>query len=313
MDNEIGYIHHVGHVVHDIETARERYRHLGFLCSAPPYPMLSRKAGEPAIPFGAANMHVSFARNFIEIMAIVTEESHLPEDASPIPLQVPLAVLSQVVANIERTLSTISASLARFEGLRILVFQTDDAQVSVERFDQHEVGHSGVNKVQQPHQRVPMGVVEIDREDVPEGRLAIAEAPILETSQVQAAPMHPNAAIDLIESVLCVPDAEIEAYVARYQRYLGRGARKDGVAYVFDLKQSCVRLVPASRLEEIMPGETASALPAFVAYVVAVRDLDATRKWLENNGVRVNIEPAGGIFVSARAALGAAIIFRQAD
>lgn len=312
MSNEIGYIHHVGHVVHDIETARELYRHLGFLCSAPAYPTLSRKAGEPATPFGAANMHVTFARNFVEIMAVVTEESHLPDDASPIPLRVPPAALSQVVASIEQTISNISASLARFEGLHILVFQTDDAQASARRLDQSGVKHSGVNQVQQPHQRVPMGIVEIDGEDAPEGRLALAEAPILETSQAQAAPIHPNGAIDLVESMLCVPDAETEAYVARYQRYLGRVARKDGAAYIFDVRQSCVRIIPASKLGETMPGETTPALPAFVAYAVVVRDLDTTRRWLENNGFVVKAEPAGGIFVPARAALGAAIIFHLA-
>ncbi len=192
------------------------------------------------------------------------------------------------------------------------MFQTDDAQASVRRFDQSGVGHSGVNQVQQPHQRVPMGVVEIDREAVPEGRLAVAEAPILETSQAQAVPMHPNGAIDLVESMLCVSGAEIDAYVARYQRYLGRVARKDGAAYVFDLRQSCVRLIPANRLEETMPGETSPALPVFVAYAVAVHDRDATRRWLENNGFSANVELAGGIFIPARAALGAAIIFRQA-
>jgi Glyoxalase-like domain len=244
-------------------------------------------------------------------MAVVSEESRLPDDASPIPLRVPPAALPHVVASIELTISKISASLARFEGLHILVFQTDDAEASARRFDQSGVGHSGVNRVQQPHQQVPMGVVEIDREDVPEGRLAVAEAPILGTSQVQAAPMHPNGAIDLVESMLCVSDAEIEAYVERYQRYLGRVVRKDGAAYVFDLSQSCVRLIPASSLGESMPGETAPALPAFVAYAVAVRDLDATRRWIENNGFVVKAEPTGGIFVPARAALGVAIIFRQ--
>ena len=83
MPNEIGYIHHVGHVVRDIANARELYRRLGFLCPAPAYPTLSRDAGEPARPFGAANMHATFARNFVEIMAVVTEESHLPDDALP--------------------------------------------------------------------------------------------------------------------------------------------------------------------------------------------------------------------------------------
>jgi hypothetical protein len=313
MDTEIGYIHHVGHVVHDIEQAREVYRKLGFLCPAPAYPMLSRNAGEPARPFGAANMHATFVRNFVEIMAVVTEESHLPEDAHPIPLQVAPAALPHVVENIERTIAKISDSLARFEGLHILVFETADANETARRFDQVGVGHSGVNRVQQPHQLVPMGVVEIDRESVPEGRLAVAEAPVSEPLEDPSFPQHPNGAVDLIESLLCVPDAEIEAYVERYQRYLGRGARRDGTARVFDLQESCVRLIPASGLREILPNETAPALPAFVAYAVAVRDPGSTGRWLENNGLVVNAEPSGGIFVPARAALGAAVIFRQVE
>jgi catechol 2,3-dioxygenase-like lactoylglutathione lyase family enzyme len=312
MDAEIGYIHHVGHVVRDIEQARELYRRLGFLCPAPAYPVLSRNAGEPATPFGAANMHATFVRNFVEIMAVVTQESHLPEDAHPIPLQVPPAALAQVVESIERTIAKISASLARFEGLHILVFQTEDANKSAQRFDQAGVGHSGVNKVQQPHQLVPMGVVEIDREDVPEGRLAVAETLVSEAPGAQTLLQHPNGAVDLVESILCVPDAQIEAYVERYQRYLGRVARKDDAVRVFDLRESCVKLVPESWLTRMLPGETAPALPAFVAYAVVVRDLASTRRWFESNGVGVHAEPSGGIFVPARAVLGAAVIFRQA-
>lgn len=309
MNNEIGYIHHVGHVVRDIAQAQALYRRLGFLCTAPAYPTLSRSAGEPGKPFGAANMHANLARNFVEIMAVVTEESPLPDDARPIPLQVPPAALPHVVESIERTIAKISASLARFEGLHILVFQTDDADTSARRFDQIGVGHSGVNRVQQPHQSVR--VVEIDREDVPEGRLAVAETPVSESPEAQLCPQHPNGAVDLVESILCTPDAVIEVYVERYQRYLGRVAQRDNVAYVFALRHSCVRLIPESRLRDILPSETAPALPAFVAYAVAVHDLAVTRSWLENNGLVVNAEPSGGIFVPAEAALGAAVIFRQ--
>lgn len=312
MDTEIGYLHHVGHVVGDIAQAREVYRKLGFLCPAPAYPVLERIAGEPATPFGAANMHATFMRNFVEIMAVVTQESHLPLDAHPIPLQVPPAALPQVVESMERTIAKISASLARFEGLHILVFQTEDANLSAQRFDQTGVGHSGVNRVQQPHQRVPMGVVEIDREEVPEGRLAVAENSVSEAPGTHAFPQHPNGAVDLVESMLCVPDAQVETYVERYQRYLGRVARKDDAVRVFDLRESCVKLVPDSWLGALLPGETAAALPAFVAYAVAVRDLASTRRWLESHRVGVHAEPLGGIFVPAKAALGAAVIFRQA-
>ncbi len=311
--NEIGYIHHVGHVVRDLEKARDLYRNLGFLCPAPAYPTLSRNAGEPAQPFGAANMHAPFVRNFVEIMAVVTADSHLPDDAHPIPLQVPPAALPRVVENIERTIAKISASLARFEGLHILVFQTADASETARRFDQAGVGHSGINKVQQPGQAVPMGVIEIDKEVVPEGRLAAAENPTFEALHAQPSSQHPNGAVDLVESLLCTPDAEIEIYVKRYQRYLGRAARRDGTAYVFDLQQSSVRLIPGSRLGELLPGETAPVLPAFVGYTVTVRDLGSTRRLLESNGLLVRDTSNGDIFVPAQAALGAAVIFRQAE
>ncbi len=158
-----------------------------------------------------------------------------------------------------------------------------------------------------------MGVIEIDREDVPEGRLAVAESLVSQAPGDQSSRLqHPNGAVELVESMLCVSDTEIEAYVERYQRYLGRVARRDGAARVFDLQGSCVRLVPESWLARMLPGETAPALPAFVAYAVAVHDLDATRRWLESNGLVANAEPSGGIFVPAKAALGAAIIFRRA-
>lgn len=313
MNNEIGYVHHVGHVVRDMEKARDLYRKLGFLCPAPAYPTLSRNAGEPAKPFGAANMHASFARNFVEIMAVVSEESHLADDAHPIPLQVPPAALPRVVESIERTIAKISASLARFEGLHILVFQTENANESARRFDQTGVGHSGVNTVQQPGQLVPMGVIEIDKEDVPEGRLAVAENPVSEDLLAQPFPQHPNGAVALVESILCTPDAEIEACVKRYQRYLGRAARRDGATHIFDLQESCVRLIPESWLGEIFPDETARVLPAFVGYAVAVRDLGSTRRLLESNGLVVLDTLAGDIFVPAQAALGAAVTFRQAE
>jgi catechol 2,3-dioxygenase-like lactoylglutathione lyase family enzyme len=311
MNNEISYLHHVGHVVRDIEQAREYYRRLGFLCSAPAYPMLSRSADEPAEPFGAANMHASFARNFVEITAVVTQESHLPPDARPIPLRVPPEALPRVVESMEQTIARVSASLERFEGLHILVFETADANQTAQRFDQMGVGHSGVNRIQQPHQLVPMGLIEIDQENVPEGRLAVAESPISESVSSQFSSPHPNSALDLTESMLCTPDVQIDAYIERYQRYLGRVVRREGVARIFDLHRSCVRLIPGSSLEEFLPGEIAPALPAFVAYAVAVRDLGSTRRWLESNGFDVHPEPSGGIFISARDALGAAVIFRQ--
>ncbi len=57
MGTEIDKIHHVGHVVQDMEAALELYRKLGFVCTPPAYPMMAEQEGEAPKPFGAANAH----------------------------------------------------------------------------------------------------------------------------------------------------------------------------------------------------------------------------------------------------------------
>lgn len=67
MGTEIDKIHHVGHVVQDMETALELYRKLGFVCTLPAYPTMAEQEGETPKPLGAANAHIDFVDNFIEI------------------------------------------------------------------------------------------------------------------------------------------------------------------------------------------------------------------------------------------------------
>ena len=152
--------------------------------------------------------------------------------------------------------------------------------------------------------------MEIDGEGVPEGRLAVAEPPppdVLRTRRVD----HPNGAWDLVEAILCVEGADVANVARRYETYTGRTARRNGPTQVVDLDGAMVTIVPNSDLEAVLPGERAPGLPAFVAYAVEVRDLDATRRHLQRNGFPVNALPSGDVFVPAAAALGAAAIFRQ--
>jgi hypothetical protein len=79
---------------------------------------------------------------------------------------------------------------------------------------------------------------------------------------------------------------------------------------VFDLGEGEVILVPGGELYDFLPGEVAPALPAFIAYAARVRDLHATRALLATSRMPVSDSPTDGILVSAKAALGAALIFR---
>jgi catechol 2,3-dioxygenase-like lactoylglutathione lyase family enzyme len=316
QDNQIGYLHHVGLVVSDMEKALELYRRLGFLLQPPAYPMMSLKEGEPPKPLGVANTHVRFRRNFIELVTIAGDESRIPTDAKLVPIQVPPHALQRVLETIKRTVATLTVSLARFQGLQILVFQTPDAEATAQQMSADGVRHSGVNTVQREidtgngPRMVPVRLLEIDGEAVPEGRLAVAENPSLDVLRAQRGMDHPNGAQDLVEVILCVADTDLDDFERRYARYLARPVRHDGPARVFDLDGSRVTIIPDSSLEVILPGEKAPALPAFVAYAVAVPAPEASYKLLRENGFPVMTTSSGDGFVPAAAALGAAIIFR---
>jgi glyoxalase-like protein len=314
----VSHLHHVGHVVRDIGPAIALYRRMGFVVPPPSFPALAPGPGQAARAFGVGNTHLSFRNSFVELVTVIGDVhgGGAGADATLVPLQAPPEVLERLTQDIAQTASRISRALDRFEGLHILVFGTADADATMARLEAEGVAHGPVTRVQRPvgsgakATQVSIGFVEIDNAPglSPEGRLALAE-----DGPVNATPLaardHPNGAVELVESVLCVPDEALSDYQRRYARYLQRPARTDGPRRIFDLDNSSVMIVPSSSLDSVLPGEVAPELPAFVAYGLVVQDPSATRDVVERSGFPVRSSPVGGLFVPASAALGAAIIF----
>ncbi|MDK8179973.1 VOC family protein [Paenibacillus sp. UMB4589-SE434] len=316
MHAEIKFIHHVGHVVSDMEAALELYKKLGFVCSPPSYPAMSENEGEPPKPFGAANSHAEFLGNFIEIVTVVKQGARIPDNAKLVPLQASPDVQKAMIGKIKQTVDTVSRYLSRYEGAHILCFGTEDADKTADRFHKKGIAHSGVNTVQRPLERsegiqfVPVRYLEIDG-GVHEGRLAVAENPPSAIVVEQVHPNHPNGATDLIESILCVDDSELDEFIRRYGQYLECEVQTDGVAHIFNLAGSRITIVPRTRLSELLPGEMAPPVPGFAGYVVAVRDISHTRSYLERNDLPVAETASGDLFVPAASALGSAIVFKK--
>ncbi len=317
MSDDIGHLHHVGLVVHDMEEALAVYRHLGFVLPPPSYPLLARDGGEPQ-PFGAANTHAYFGRNFIELVTIASEGARIPEGATFVPLQVPAEHVPHVTEIIDQTVSRLAAYLGRFEGLHRLVFSTRDAEAVAERLSSAGVPNSGVNTTQRPVETDDGSRVETirhieisggpDGADVEEAILAVAELQSLHGVHVAD---HPNGAVDLVDAVLCVGADELSAVESRYEAYLDRSAERSGPARVFKLDGSRLTILADNDLDSVLPGERAPTLPALVGYGVAVRDAAATDDLLRANGFSPAKSAADDLFVPADAALGAAVIFQQ--
>lgn len=326
MSHDIGHLHHVGHIVSDMIEALALYRRLGFSLPAPAYPALPPRDGSAPVPVGAANTHAEFPRNFVELVTCVREgeDSRIPSDAKIVPLQAPVEALAEIRDRIVNAGDMVAERLDRFEGLHILMFSAPDVDAVAARLRAAGVGHGGVNTVGRPIEasggtRVePIRFLEIDSGEpaarsatVPEGRVGVV-ADLDPQTQTARLTDHPNGALDLVEVISCVAGADLVETEARYQDYLGRPARADGPARVFDLDDARLVILPDSDLATFLPGERAAALPAFVAYAVAVRNIARTEELLRNNGFPLERTGSGDLFVPAASALGAAIIFRQA-
>lgn len=160
-------------------------------------------------------------------------------------------------------------------------------------------------------QLVPVRLLEVDDDQVSEGRLAFAENPPSDVLKTKIHTDHPNGAIELVETILCVEDGELDAGVERYRLYLGVEPQTEGKAIGFDLGGGGITIISKSHLTDLLPGEALPSLPGFVGYVVKVYDLSVTRLHLESKGFPV-IETAGGdIFVPSASLLGITLIFRQ--
>ncbi|WP_344149874.1 VOC family protein [Kribbella yunnanensis] len=318
MENDITGLHHVGLVAADMSSAVETYRRLGFTVSAPTYPVLPSAPGAPPRPVGAANAHIYLRRNFVELVTIVRADESLPAEAELLPLSVPDDKLPGLLTAVRTTAANLSDCLDRFPGMHILIFDSPDIDRATTRLRAADVDHGGVHSIQRPvhtaegTRMAATRFLEVNSDEpgaapgrLPEGRLGIAQNSAVDPHRV----MHANSAIDLIGGVLCVPDDTWGATVKRYEIYLGRAADRTGRTATFDLGDASVTVVADSAVSDLIPGLRPPALPAFVAYQIAVQDITRTADHLKAAGVSYHRTRTGKLVVPADEALGAAIIF----
>jgi hypothetical protein len=300
-------LHHVGHVIRDMAEAREACRRMGFSVTPPSFPALPGGPGGTLRAVGAGNAHIPLGRSFLELVTVLGRDGP-PDGAVLVPLHVPDGRLDRLAAGIAATTDRLQTALDRSRGLHLVVLTTSDADADAARLALAGTAHRGVQRTRRPGRTsaVPLAVVELD--DVPEGRLALAE-PLPADAHDPQGLEHPNGAIGLSDVVLCVADAELADVGARYAGYLDRRPRREGPALVFDMPDGQLTVVALSGLDALLPGERPPVLPAFVGCTIEVVDVGRTQDLLHDAGLPVHRTPVGLPFVPASAALGAAVAF----
>jgi hypothetical protein len=292
--NTTGF-HHVGLITRDMSTTIARYEQLGFSFTPLSQPRISLTPGKAPEPFGAGNRTAIFEDNYLEVLAHTDTKlwnSTTPEQRGPYNLDVPLA---------------------RYEGMHVMHFGTDDLEGLRHRLLSEGV-ECGEIKPFERNVDTPDGerltkalALSFPPAANPEGLLQIAQHLTPDLVLQPRFMRHGNGAQRVTESIICAHDPK--RYAEKYSRYTGHDwSLVDGHCTVDVGTRARITVIPPDQVGEIIPGGTAPAEPSMVGFAVAVTDLDVVRHLLAGNDVPFQ-ELAGRLVVAAADACGSAVIF----
>jgi catechol 2,3-dioxygenase-like lactoylglutathione lyase family enzyme len=287
--------HHVGLITPDMNATIARYEQLGFFFTPLSLPRISLEPGKPPEPFGAGNRTAIFEENYLEVLAhtdLGLWNSTTPQQRGPYNLDVPLA---------------------RYEGLHVMHFATDDLAGLHDRLTAQGVACTDIRpferNVDTPSgpQMMKAQAFSFPSPANPEGLIQIAQHLTPELVLQPRFMHHPNGARLVTESIVCANDPE--QYARKYSRYAGYDChRADGHLVVDFGASSRVTVVTPDQVGTIVPGSAAPADPALVGFTVLVADLGHVADLLTRNGVPFQAVGTR-LVVAAADACGSAVLF----
>jgi catechol 2,3-dioxygenase-like lactoylglutathione lyase family enzyme len=271
---------HIGIVADDLAAAASTYERLGFRLTAEARQSGPLDPGGPVLRWGSANRCAMLRQGYLEIIGIVEHGLYDNE---------------------------LGRFLARYAGIHILALGVADAAAQVPRLRAAGLAVAGIRPMSRPagggtarFKRVPIG-------DAPEGRIQLIEH---ETPELLWQPQlleHPNHAVALVETVLCVDD--LDAATDRFARLTGIGAERRGAARVFAFARSRLILCEPAALPALVPGETPPCLPWFAGIGLATDDENAAIRAILLGAGIPQTKAGDRVIVPSRAACGTALIF----
>ena len=285
---DIDSINHVGMAVRDLGAAARCFEAMGFMLT--PYSPHSAawKPGEAVKPQGSGNRCVMLPHNYLEVLA----------SESP-------------AAPAER----IETFLRRHQGAHIICFNSETPDAIDRRLVAAGIRTSGVIPLQREI-ATPDGVrtakfqrVQFAPDDSPEGYIQVARHLTPEHIYQPRYTAHANGATLLSDTIVVADD--VEHFAAKYARYLGVPAARDGDAWRFRFALGDrLTLVSWRTATGWLPGTLMAPLPCIAGVTFRVPDLAAQRARLAAAGFSVR-EVGNRLLVPAEQACGVAVLFES--
>ena len=291
---------HCGVAITDLDRGRATYSKLGFQLTARSIHSGARTTGGPVEPWGSGNHCAMFREGYLEIIGLT--------DAS--------------------MYSSVKPMVERYEGLHIVAIGCGDADAAYAEFQKAGAPVEAPRALERDAafgpgdretRRAKFRNMYVERDQFPEGRFIFIEHVTRDVLWQPHLLDHPNGALGLDAIYFVVADPEATArkfaplFAERIERFPG--------VIKLTLDRGTLWLTQEKQWRERVPGSFVPPVPSPAGFGIRVASLEATRKYLESNGVPVqaamNASPKPGVpaslWVAPEHACGAAIQFMQAE
>jgi len=283
---------HTGVAVRDLDAAEATYRRLGFNLTPRSFHSGSVEPGGPVVPWGSGNHCAMFESGYLEVVGLTDVALH----------------------------SSVKTFLERYEGAHIVAIGSGDSQTTFKALSSRSPGVKAPIRLQRDAAYGPDGSetrlaafsnISIDSAYFSEGKLIFIEHLTRDVIWQPHLLDHPNGATALAEVGFCV--ADVTATSDKLQKLLDIESKEvmPNVAR-FKLPRGTIYVMNEAGMAKWTPGVTPPCIPYVATVGFEVRDLDATRRLLNDNGVPYTDHPYPALWIGPDHTCGPVISFIQA-
>jgi catechol 2,3-dioxygenase-like lactoylglutathione lyase family enzyme len=284
---------HCGVAVRNLDLGRDTYARLGFQLTARSFHSGAITAGGPVVPWGSGNHCAMFRDGYLEVIGLTDATMY----------------------------SSVKDMVSRYEGMHIVALRCGEADAAYAEFKARGLPIEAPRALERDAafgpgdketRRAKFRNMYIDRQKVTEARFIYLEHMTPDVLWQPHLLDHPNGAlsIDAVYFVVADPEETAKKFAPLFS---DRIERFPGVIRL-TLDRGTMWLTQEVEWRKRVPGSFVPPVPSPAGFGIRVASIDATRKYLEANGVPVQAGmSASQLWVAPEHACGAAIQFMQAE